>query len=104
MVCLIILNIILIVLVIFLVLYIIKNNKGVTKTIYIKDDEDDEDDVKIKRVKHKRNKKIKTERVFEGVFITDEEYQQMMENKRSDISILLEDIGIEYEHLKELNK
>ena len=37
-------------------------------------------------------------------FYSDEEYQQMMKNKRSDISILLDEVDKEYEHLKELNK
>ena len=42
--------------------------------------------------------------MFEGVFVTDDEYQQMTKNRKSDISILLEEVNREYEHLKELNK
>ena len=36
--------------------------------------------------------------------ITEDEYQQMMKNRKSDIAILLEEVNSEYEHLKELNK
>ena len=53
--------------------------------------------------RNKQNKKINSEQVFVGRFITDEEYQQMMNNRRSDISILLEEVELEYEHFKELN-
>ena len=47
---------------------------------------------------------LKEERVFVGRLITDEEYQQMMKSRKSDIAILLEEVENEYEHLKELNK
>lgn len=99
MVVLIILNIILIVLLIVLVLYIFRNKNDDTKN------DQNEDDVYVenKRVKYKQNKKINSEQVFVGRFITDEEYQQMMNNRRSDISILLEEVELEYEHFKELN-
>lgn len=103
MVVLVVLNIILIVLLIFLTIYIL-NNKGFVKNDdeYYNDDDDDKDDSKIERGKHKQNKKEKIERVFVGRFISDEEYQQMVKNRKSDISILLEDIDSEYEYLKEL--
>lgn len=105
MVVLIVLNIILIVAVIFLVIYLIKNKKDDIKNVYVNCDNSDEDDNdEIKCVIHKQNKKIKPERVFVGRFVTDEEYQQMTKNRRSDISILLEEVNKEYEHLKELNK
>jgi hypothetical protein len=55
-------------------------------------------------VKHKEKRDPKSERVFVGRFITDEEYQQMSKNRRSDISILMEEVNKEYEHLKELSK
>ena len=54
--------------------------------------------------KHKQKSEPKSERIFEGRFITDEEYQRMTKFKRSDISVLMEEIDKEYEHLKELNK
>lgn len=95
MVVLIVLNIILIVMVIFLLLY--KNNDS--KSICINYDYD-----KNNEGEYKQNKKIKIEREFVGRFVTDEEYQQMTKNRRSDISILLEEVNKEYEHFKELNK
>lgn len=92
---LIILNIILIILLIFLVFYIFRNKKN--NICYDGCDN-------IKSVEHTQKNKLKNERVFVGRFVTDEEYQQMMKNKRSDISILLDEVDKEYEHLKELNK
>ena len=50
------------------------------------------------------NKISNSEHVFVGRFVTDDEYQQMIKSRKSDISILLEDVDREYEHLKELNK
>lgn len=105
MVVLIILNIILIVVVIFFAAYFIKNKKDDIKNVCVNCDnvgEDDSDEIEFDI--HKQNKKIKSERVFVGRFVTDEEYQQMTKNRRSDISILLEEVNKEYEHLKELNK
>lgn len=102
---LIVLNIILIILVIFLslcFLYSIKNKKVDDKKMCINcDDKDDESDDIIEDSKYKQ---IKTERVFVGKFITDEEYQQMPKTNRTGISNLIEDVNREYEHLKELNK
>ena len=95
---LIVLNIILIVLLIFLSLYIFRNKKDDDKSVCVNDDK--KYDV-IEPIKY-RPKRIKSERVFDGVFLTDDEYQQMKKNRRSDISILLEDVNKEYEHLKEL--
>ena len=105
MVALIVLNIILIVLVTFLLLYTFKNNKNIDNNIILKKEDIKNDVVKIKVDKPKIDKKIKQERVFNGRFIEDEEYQQILKNviKQSDISILLEDIKKEYEKLKELN-
>ena len=97
---LIILNIILIILLIFLVFYIFKNKKYNTKKDNICYDKCDN----IKSVKHTQKNKLNNERVFVGRFVTDEEYQQMMKKRRSDISILLNEVDKEYEHLKELNK
>ena len=99
MVTLIILNIILIIVIVFLLIYFLRNKKYDEKNTCINDNEYFE-----KEIVNKQTKKIKSENVFEGVFITDDEYQEMMENRRSDISILLEDIEKEYEHLKELRK
>lgn len=105
MVVLIVLNIILIVTVIFLVVYLINNKKDDIKNVRKNCDNIDEDDNdEIECAIHKQNKKIKSERVFVGRFVTDEEYQQMTKNRRSDISILLEEVNKEYEYLKELNK
>lgn len=102
MIVLIVLNIILIVAVIFLAVYLIKNKKDDIKNVCVNCDNDEDDEVEFDI--HKQNKKIKSERVFVGRFVTDEEYQQMTKNRRSDISILLEEVNKEYEHLKELNK
>ena len=100
---LIVLNIILIICIIFLVIYLFnnRNNKNDKNTsVCVNCDKDDETDVDI----FKQNKKIKDERVFVGRFVTEEEYQQISKNRRSDISVLMEEVYREYEHLKELNK
>ena len=94
----IILNIILIITLTILVLYIFKNNKNSTENVSVNNKcsvESNEDN---------QNNNLNSERVFVGRFITEEEYQQMMKNRKSDISILLEEVNSEYEHLKELNK
>lgn len=92
MVILIVLNILLIAILAFLLIYFFRN-----KNVDVKGDNSE-------IVKNKQNKKIKSDRVFVGRFITDEEYQQMMNSRKSDLAILLEDMEREYEHLKELNK
>lgn len=99
MVVLIIINIVLIVLVTFLVIYLLKNKKDneVAKSVCVNSKH-----VEVKRVEHKHNKEIDPDRVFVGRFITDEEYQQMMSKRESDISILLKEVEREYEHLKRL--
>ena len=111
MVVLIVLNIILIVVVIFLVVYLIENKKDDIKNIKNvcvdcdnndEDDNDEDDNDEIEFDIHKQNKKIKSERVFDGIFITDDEYQQMTKSRRNDISILMEEINREYEHLKKI--
>ena len=94
----IILNIILIIALIFLVLYIFKNNKNNTENVCVNDKcsvESNEDN---------QNNNLNSERVFVGRFVTDDEYQQMIKDRKSDISILLEEVDREYEYLKELNK
>ena len=94
----IILNIILIISLTILVLYIFKNNKNSTENVCVNNKcsvESDEDN---------QNNNLNSERVFVGRFITEDEYQQMMKNRKSDISILLDEVNSEYEHLKELNK
>ena len=103
MVVLIILNIILIIAVVFLASYLIKNKKDDAENVCVNYDEDDDEE--IEKIKYIQKKEPKSERVFVGRFITDEEYQQILKNviKQSDISILLEDIKKEYEKLKELN-
>ena len=107
MVILLILNIILIIALGFLLVYLFYNKKSDVKNICVKNDctKDDEcDDTKyVNNVKNKRTK-TKPERVFEGRFITDEEYQQMKKNRRSELSILLEELDNEFEHLKKLNR
>lgn len=103
MVILIFLNIILIIVLIFLILYIFRNKKHDIKNISI--NENDEKYIKNENIKYKQNKKINPpDRVFFGRFITDDEYKHMMKYRRSNLSILLEDIDNEYEHFKELNK
>jgi capsular polysaccharide biosynthesis protein len=98
MIVMIILNIILIIALTILVLYIFKNNKNSTENVCVNNKcsvESDEDN---------QNNNLNSERVFVGRFISEEEYQQMMKNRKSDISILLDEVNSEYEHLKELNK
>lgn len=107
MVVLIVLNIILIIALIFLALYIVKNKKDDDKIVCVNndvDDEDRQDSDEIEYCKYKEKKKQNTERVFDGKIITDEEYQEMTKYKRSNISVLINEIDKEYERLKELNK
>lgn len=99
MIVLIILNIVLISLVVFLVIYLLKNKGNVNESIC----ENVKTSVEVKNVDYKLNTKKSPERIFDGRFVTDEEYQQMIGRKRSDISILLEEVNNEYEHLKWLN-
>lgn len=97
---LIILNIILIVILLTIaILYLFKNRKDVAKHVCVNDKCEE-----IESDEHKQKKNINSERVFVGKFITDDEYQQMMNNRKSDISILLDEVDSEYEYLKELNK
>jgi type III secretory pathway component EscR len=96
MIALIILNIILIFLLVFLLIYIFES-KNKKENVSIKNDTYD----KIEKVEYKKTKPYK---IFDGKFVSDEEYHNMMKNRRSDISILLEEFNREYEHLKELNK
>jgi capsular polysaccharide biosynthesis protein len=94
----IILNIILIIALTILVLYIFKNNRNSTENVCVNNKcsvESNEDN---------QNNNLNSERVFVGRFVTEDEYQQMMKNRKSDISILLDEVNSEYEHLKELNK
>lgn len=101
MIVLVILNIILIVLLTVMSIYFFRNNKNkdIDKYVCANDDKYDKNNVS----EHIHRKKVKSDRVFVGRFIDDEEYQQMMGKRRSDISILLEDVAREYEHLKQLN-
>ena len=105
------LNIILIALLIFLLVYLFKNGgkKDITKDVsenssgYCKNKISDSDVNKILFTSNSDvNKKIKLERVFDGRFVSDEEYQQIIKNKISNISISFEEVEHEYEHLKEL--
>ena len=98
MVMLIILNILLIFALIFLVLYLFRNKKDNDENICVYNKCEVESD------EYKQNNNLNSERVFVGRFITDEEYQQIIKNRKSNISILLEEINSEYEHFKELNK
>ena len=105
---LIILNIILIIIILtILAFYIFRNKKDVIenkKDVIERICENEDTYCEIDSSEYKQNKKIKQDRVFDGRFVTDEEYQQMIKSKRSDISILMEELYNEYEHLKELNK
>jgi hypothetical protein len=104
-VALIILNIILIFLLAILVLYVIKYNKCGVKGICITDDKFDKHEKKESVVVNNNQKNNLTqERVFIGRFVTEGEYQKMMKNRKSDISVLIEELHNEYEHLKELSK
>ena len=94
----IILNIILIFTVVFLTWFLFKEKKNEVKDVCVNDSCGE-----IKKGKHKQNQKTKSERVFEGRFVTDEEYLQMTKNKKNSISNLMEEIEIEYEYLKKLN-
>ena len=101
---LIILNIILIVILLTIViLYLFKNKKDDIKNVCVNDDVCEECE-EIKSGNHKQKNNKKEERVFEGRFITDDEYHQIKNSRRSEISILLEELNIEYEHLKEISK
>lgn len=107
---LIILNIILIVLLSIFVFYIIKTNNISIKGIFKKNDScrcdktKDNDDEKIDDEEIDDEDNSEPQRVFVGKIITDEEYQHIMKSRKSDISILMEDLKKEYEHLKELSK
>lgn len=94
----IVLNIILIIALAILVLYIFKNNKNSTENVCVNNK------CSVERNEDNQNNNLNSERVFVGRFVTEEEYQQMMKSRKSDISILLEEVNSEYEHLKELNK
>lgn len=94
----IILNIILIIALVFLVLYIFKKNKNSTENVCVNNK------CSVESKEDNQNNNLNSERVFVGRFVTEEEYQQMMKNRKSDISILLEEVNREYEHLKELSK
>lgn len=98
MVVLIILNILLILTLIFLVLYFFRNKKDNDENVCVGNR------CEVESGEHKQNNNLNSERVFVGRFVTEEEYQQMVKNRKSDISILLEEVNSEYEHLKELNK
>lgn len=100
MVVLVILNIILIILLTVLVIYLFRNKKEKVESKCVCTN--DRENIEIKRVEHKQNKKINSDRVFDGRFVTDEEYQQMIKSRKSNISILLEDVNREYEYLKKL--
>jgi hypothetical protein len=99
---LVILNIILIVILLTIaVLYLFRKKKDInTHCITSVCVSDDDNCIEFK----KQETNINSERVFVGRFITEDEYQQMMKNRKSDISILLDEVNSEYENLKELNK
>ena len=95
---LIVFNIILIILLIFVLFYICMNKKDDKKNIQIKNESDEN-----KKSNHKQNEKNNLENIFICMVVTDDEYKQIMSERRSDISILLEDVKNEYEYLKKLN-
>lgn len=103
---LIVLNIILIVVLSVLVFYIIKSNNISIKGIFKKDIKHKSNKIeKIEEdVKSNNKNNLEKERVFIGRFVTDEEYQQMSKSRRGNISVLMEELNNEYEHLKELSK
>ena len=108
---LIILNIILIIIILtILAFYIFRNKKDAIENkkdaIENKKDaiericENEDTCCEVDISKNRQNKKIKQDRVFDGRFVTDEEYQQMIKSKKS----LIEELYNEYEHFKELSK
>ena len=98
---LVILNIILIVILLtIVVLYLFRKKKDTNTHCVTSVCVSDDNCIEFK----KQETNINSEKVFVGRFITEEEYQQMMKNRKSDISILLDEVNSEYEHLKELNK
>ena len=108
MVVLIVLNIILIIVVIFFALYIINNKKYVGKNAHVDcvvndvniiDENENKENTHTQKREHNN-----TERVFVGKIITDEEYQQLSQSTKSEISILKEEIIKEFEYFKELRK
>lgn len=108
MVVLIVLNIILIIVVIFFALYIINNKKDGGKNVHVDcvvndvkviDEDENKENTHTQKGEHNN-----TERVFVGEIITDEEYQQLSQNTKSEISILKEEIIKEFEYFKELRK
>ena len=105
---LIVLNIILIVILLtILILYLFRNRRGsvvVSENVQQCNITCDCEKDDIKTGKHKQKKNIESERVFDGVIITEEEYRRMIGDRKSDISVLLDEVNKEYEHLKELNK
>ena len=109
MVALIILNIILIILLIFLLVYILGSKKNNLKNVSVNHDDVNHDYIndnsvcEITRNKNKQKIKNKSDRVFEGRFVSDDEYDQIMKYRR-EVSNLWKDVEREYEHLKELNK
>lgn len=106
MVILIVLNIILIIVVIFFALYII-NNKDSGKNVHedcVVNDVNIIDENENKKNTHTQKREHNTERVFVGKIITDEEYQQLSQSTKSEISILKEEIIKEFEYFKELRK
>ena len=103
MVMLVIFNIILIVLLLCLIFFFFKNSKSNYKDICVNDNKSCE--IEIPKSDNKNRKgNISSERVFVGRFVSEEEYQQMNKNKKSEVSILMEELNREYEHLKELSK
>jgi hypothetical protein len=98
------LNITLIVLLIILVLYIIKNSNFNIKGLLSKKDKiNNIKNIKIEQSIENNLEFNKDERVFVGRFVSDEEYNQIVKNKKSNISILLEDVKREYEYLKKIS-
>lgn len=105
MVALIVLNIILIIVVIFFALYIINNKKDSGKNVHIDCVVNDVNVIdENKENTHTQKREHNTERVFVGKIITDEEYQQLSQSTKSEISILKEEIIKEFEYFKELRK
>ena len=102
---LIILNIILIVLLTVLAFYIIKYNKFGVKDVCKKDNKCKKDEnIEIIENNNEQKNNSTQEKVFIGRIVTEEEYQKMMKNRKSDISVLIEDLNKDYEYLKELSK
>jgi hypothetical protein len=96
MVILIVLNIILIITLVFLLIYLFNIKKDDIKNVCVNNNTEDK--------KYTQDNKKDSCRLFDGIFVTDEEYQHIMKSRRGGVSISFNEVEREYEYFKELNK